>query len=417
MAIAYFHSLSMMLRGTLERYDIMKEKYERMESEFYRVQANINLDAICHNIAEAKKLLKEGTKIMAVIKADGYGHGAIQIARTLNSMVDAYGIAIIEEGISLRKEGITKPLLILGFTPKELYSSLVEYDIMQTVFEYDMAYHIAQEAQKQGKVAKIHIKIDTGMNRIGFALNQKSIDDIIRISKLDNLVIDGIYSHFAGADEADKTSANNQYQKYEEFLNRLKINGVHIPMKHLSNSAGIIDLPEAHYDMVRSGIITYGLYPSEEVNKAKIALEPAMELKTHVVYVKEVAKGEGISYNSTFITDRVTKVATIPVGYGDGYPRQLSSKGRVLIHGKSAPIIGKICMDQFMVDVTDIPNVEQGDIVTLIGRDGADMITVGEVANLAGSFHYEFICNIGKRIPRLYYKDSKLVNSSNFYQY
>ena len=395
----------------------MKEKYDRMESEFYRVQANINLNAICNNISEVKKLLNNNTKIMAVIKADGYGHGAIQIARTLNSMVDAYGIAIIEEGMSLRNEGITKPLLILGFTPKELYNKLVEYDIMQTVFEYDMAYHIAQEAQKQGKIAKIHIKIDTGMNRIGFALNQKSIEDIIKISKLDNLIIDGIFSHFAGADEADKTSANKQYDKFEKFINELKLNGVHIPMLHMSNSAGIIELSDANFDMVRSGIITYGLYPSDEVDKTKITLEPAMEIKTHVVYVKEVAIGEGISYNSTYVTNRVTRVATIPVGYGDGYPRQLSSKGRVLIHGKTAPIIGKICMDQFMVDVTDIPDVKQGDIVTLIGKDGEDMITVEEVANMAGSFNYEFICNVGKRIPRLYYKDNKLVNSSNFYQY
>ncbi len=382
---------------------------EELEERYFRVSANINLDAVCNNIMKAGRLLKEGTKIMAVIKADAYGHGAIPVAKALDKIgVDIYGIAIIEEGIKLREAGIDKPLLIFGYTPEEQYKELLQYDITQTVFQYHSAEALSREAKRQNKTAGIHIKVDTGMSRIGFSDTEDSIKEIKKIALLEGIEIKGIFSHFACADETDKTSANNQLKRFLRFVGRLEQEGISIPIKHISNSAGIIDMPEASLDMVRCGISTYGLYPSEEVNKERIRLEPAMEIKTHVCYVKEVGPGVGIGYGSTFVTEKATKIATIPVGYGDGYPRQLSSKGRVLIHGQSAPILGRVCMDQFMIDVTGIAHVEQGDVVTLVGKDGDEFISVEELADMSYSFNYEFVCNVGKRIPRIYYQNGKI---------
>ncbi len=383
---------------------------EETEERYFRVVSNIDLDAICDNILNIRKLLDSNTKIMAIIKADGYGHGAVPIAKVLDRIgVDTFGIAILEEGIELRRAGIKKPLLILGYTPKEQLKELVRYDVTPTVFQYCVAKELSEEALKQNKTANIHIKLDTGMNRIGFSDKIESIDEIKKIALLKGIRLEGIFSHFACADEEDKTSAKSQLQRFLSFVKQLEAEGVHIPIKHISGSAGIIDLPEAQMDMVRCGISTYGLYPSEEVNKGKLVLKPAMEIKTHVSYVKEVDAGVGVSYGSTYITKRKTRIATIPVGYGDGYPRLLSSKGRILIHGKSAPIIGRICMDQFMVDVTDIDNVEQGDTVTLLGKDGEQFISVEEIAAMAYSFNYELVCNVGKRIPRIYYRQGRIV--------
>ena len=372
-------------------------------SGYRRVQANIDLEAICQNILEIKGKINPNTMIMAIIKADGYGHGAVPIAKALEKIgVDAYGVAIIEEAIELRKEGITKPILILGFTAKEQYELVVSYDIIQTVFEYNMAEALDFEAKKQGKIAKIHIKLDTGMSRIGFADTRENILEIKRIAKLNNIKIEGLFSHFACADEVNKASAHLQLKRFLDFAKKLENENIIIPVKHISNSAAIIDLPEANLDMVRCGIVTYGIYPSEWVNKNEIKLRPAMELKTHVIYIKEVDAGLGVSYGSTYITNKKTKIATIPVGYGDGYSRQLSSRGRVIIRGKYAPIIGRVCMDQFMVDVTEIEDVKQGDIVTLLGKDGSSYISVEELAELSCSFPYELVCNVGKRIPRVY---------------
>lgn len=384
-------------------------------NEYYRVEARINLDAICNNIDEVRRNINDNTKIMAVIKADGYGHGAVALATALKDKVDAYGIAIIEEGIELRLAGFEKPILILGFTPHQQYEDLLKYDISQTVFQYDMAKRLSDIAVSLGKQAKIHIKIDTGMTRIGFKDTAESIQIIIEISKLPNLIIEGLFTHFACADESDKTSVRKQLSRFLIFADKLEKEGIHIPVKHVSNSASIIDLPEANLDMVRSGIVTYGMYPSDEVNKNSLMLQPALTLKSNVVYVKEVEAGTGISYNSTYITEHDSVIATIPVGYADGYPRQLSSKGRVLIHGKSAPIVGRVCMDQFMVDVTNIPDVKEGDMVTLIGRDGDESISIEEVANLVGSFNYELVCDIGKRVPRVYYKEGKKVGTADYY--
>ncbi|MGB8452301.1 MAG: alanine racemase [Anaerocolumna sp.] len=383
---------------------------EEIEKRYFRVAANIDLDAICNNIINTRKLINNTTKIMAIIKADGYGHGAVPIAKVLDQIgVDAFGIAILEEGIELRQAGINKPLLILGYTPKEQFKELVRYDITPTIFQYRAAEELSKEALEQNKTANVHIKLDTGMSRIGYSDKIESISEIKRIAQLKGIKIEGIFSHFACADETDKTSAHNQLERYLSFIRQLETEGVLIPIKHISNSAGIIDLPEAQLDMVRSGISTYGLYPSEEVNKNKLILKPAMEIKTHVSFVKEVDAGVGVSYGSTYVTTNKTKIATIPVGYGDGYPRLLSSKGRILIHGKSAPIIGRVCMDQFMVDVTKIDNVIQGDEVTLLGKDGDEFIPVEEIAAMALSFNYELICNVGKRIPRIYYHQGKII--------
>ncbi|MBQ3599781.1 MAG: alanine racemase [Lachnospiraceae bacterium] len=385
--------------------------------EYYRVQANINLDSICNNIKNARALIAEGTQIMAIIKADGYGHGAVPIAKVLEPYVEAYGIAIIEEGIELRKAGISKPILILGYTPRQQCKQLIQYNIMPTVFSYEMAKQISKEAVKQNKKIKIHIKLDTGMSRIGFPIEERSIEIIKNISQLPCIEIEGCFSHFAKADEADKSFTYVQLEKYLNFVDVLEKEGIHISTKHISNSAAIMEIPKANLNMVRSGISTYGLYPSKEVDTSKQLLEPAMEIKACVSFVKELEAGIGIGYGSTFVTERKTKVATIPVGYADGYPRALSSKGRVLLHGKFAPILGRICMDQFMVDVTEIPDVKEGDIVTLVGKDGNERITVEELADEANSFNYEFVCDVGKRIPRVYFYHGKKVGTMDFYSY
>lgn len=384
--------------------------------EYYRVQAEINLDAIYNNVAAAKALTKPGTKMMAVIKADGYGHGAVQLAEVLDPLADAYGVAILEEGIELRKAGVTKPILILGFTPEPLYPQMIEYDITTAVFTLEMAEKISKAALILGKKAKVHIKLDTGMSRIGFAQDAKSLAMIQKIAELPGIQIDGCFTHFARMDEKDKTRAKEQFRRYMDFTAQIEAVGISLPLKHVSNSAGIIEMPEVNLDMVRDGICIYGLYPSEEVVKERLPLTPAMELRAFVSFVKTLPAGVEIGYGGTYTTKRETRVATIPVGYADGYLRSLSNKGCVLIHGQRAPIIGRICMDQFMVDVTDIPNTEEGDVATLFGRDGDAFLSVEEVSGLAGSFNYEFVCDVGKRVPRVYFRHGKKVETKDYYQ-
>lgn len=383
--------------------------------DYYRVYANIDLDAIYENVVNAKKLTKSGTKLMAIIKADAYGHGAVEVARTLDDVADAYGVAILEEGIELRQAGIDKPVLILGYTPKALYPAMIKHDIATAVFTWKMAQEISQTAEALGRTARIHIKLDTGMSRIGFKQDDESLETICRIAKLPNISIDGCFTHFARMDETDKTWALKQFERYQDFVKRLEEAGVTFPVKHVSNSAGIIEMPQVNLDMVRDGIAVYGMYPSEEVDKSKILLRPAMELKAYVSYVKTLEPGVQISYGGTFTTTRETRVATVPVGYADGYPRALSGKGHVLIHGQYAPILGRVCMDQFMVDVTDIPDVTQGDDVTLVGRDGDGYISIEEVANMAYSFNYEFVCDVGKRVPRVYYRHGQKIETKDYY--
>lgn len=383
--------------------------------EYYRVQANIWLDAIRDNVANARKLLREDTKLMAIIKADGYGHGAVQAAEALEDLADAFGVAILEEGIELRQAGVKKPVLILGYTPEPLYRAMIRYDIATAVFTWEMARQISQTAVEMGRTARIHIKLDTGMSRIGFDLSEESREMIHRISSLPNLAIEGCFTHFARMDERDKTWAKHQFQQFMDFTAKLESDGVELGLKHAANSAGIIEMPEVQLDMVRDGISVYGLYPSEEVRKERLPLTPAMEVVSSVSFVKTLPPGVQIGYGGTYTTDRQTRVATIPVGYADGYPRALSGRGRVLIHGQSAPILGRICMDQFMVDVTHIQDVGQGDRVTLMGRDGEEVIPVEEVAELSYSFSYEFVCDIGKRIPRVYYRGGKKVATKDYY--
>lgn len=388
---------------------------DRKIRKYYRVQANINLDAIYENVKNAKKLLNPSTKMMAVIKADGYGHGAVPLAETIDELVDAYGIAILEEGIELRKAGFTKPMLILGYTATEQYPAMIEYGIATAVFTLEMAEEISKCAVRMEKEAKIHIKLDTGMSRIGFSITRQSLEDIKKINKLPNVKIEGCFSHFARMDETDKTKAMEQFRKFMEFTDTLEKEGVLLPVRHISNSAGIMEAPEVHLDMVRDGICLYGLYPSEEVKKERLPLIPAMELKAYVSYVKTLPAGVEIGYGGTYTTTKETRVATIPVGYADGYPRCLSGKGAVLIHGKRAPILGRVCMDQFMVDVTEISDVVTGTEVTLFGKDGDGELSIEEISAAAYSFNYEFVCDVGKRVPRVYYRHGKVVRTKDFY--
>lgn len=379
-----------------------------------RVEAQINLDAIYDNLYNTRKIINEGTKLMAIVKADGYGHGAVIIAKVVDDIVDAYGVSNVDEAIELRKKATKKPILILGYTSKKENELLVRYNITQAVFDYESACDLSQMAQSMGKVTPVHIKLDTGMTRIGFKDNDESIETIKKISKLPGVEITGIFTHFARADEKDKTSVNKQIRRYTEFVDKLEKEGIHIPTKHVANSASIIDIPSVNFNMVRSGISTYGLYPSEDVDKDRLKLKPAMEIKSCISFIKEVGAGVGISYGSTFVTERPTKVATIPVGYADGYPRNLSNKGYVLINGKKAPILGRVCMDQFMVDITGISDVTYDSEVVLLGKDRDSQITVEELAGLAGTFNYEFVCDISKRVPRVFLRNDRVVATLEF---
>ncbi|MDD4369656.1 MAG: alanine racemase [Anaerostipes sp.] len=373
--------------------------------EYFRVRAEVDLSAIVHNIKEVMRIIGNDTKVMAVIKADGYGHGAVPIAQELDKIgIGGYAVAIMEEAIELRKAGTKTPILILGFTAPTQYKTLIEHDVAMTMFSYEMVKKLSDAAVSAGSEAKIHIKVDTGMNRIGFKPTEESIKEIKKIRQLPMIQIEGIFTHFARADERDKEAAYKQKKRYDDFVQKIENEGIHIPVKHISNSAAIIDMDDCRKNMVRSGIITYGLYPSNDVLKNILDLKPAMELKTHIVHIKEVEEGEGISYNGTYVTDKKTKVATIPVGYADGYPRSLSSKGRVIIRGQYAPIIGRVCMDQFMVDVTNIKGVNLMDQVTLMGQDGDACILADEIATMIGTIHYELVCDISKRVPRFYKK-------------
>ena len=377
--------------------------------KFERVKAVVSLDAIAHNFAEMKKNIAKGTKIVAVIKADGYGHGAEAIARLIEDYDYIWGFAVAtpEEALQLRTFGVKKPILILGIVFEEYFTQMIAKEIRLTVCTYEMAQKLSEEAQRQGRDVHIHIGLDTGMSRIGFADRQESVEEIKKISQLPNLKIEGMFTHFARADETDRSPAIDQLNRYLNFAKLLEDAGIQIPMKHCSNSAGIIRVPEANLNAVRAGITIYGIYPSNDVERDIVKLIPAMELKSHISYIKTVEPGAAFSYGGTFTAKKEMKVATIPVGYADGYPRSLSNKGWVLIHGKKAPILGRVCMDQFMVDITKIPDAKAGDEVTLIGKDGKEFISIEKFGDLSGRFSYEFACDISKRVPRVYIKDGK----------
>lgn len=386
--------------------------------KFERVKAVVSLDAIAHNFEEMKKNIADGTKIVAVIKADGYGHGAEAIARLIEEYEYIWGFAAAtaEEAIQLKDAGVKKPVLILGLVFEEYFQELIQKEVRMTVCDYDMAKALSEEAVRQGRQVHIHIGLDTGMSRIGFADKPESVEEIKRIAALSNIEIEGMFTHFARADETDKSPAEDQLKRYLAFVELLEKAGVQIPLKHCSNSAGIIRMPEANLNMVRAGITIYGIYPSAEVERDIVKLLPAMELKSHVAFVKDLPAGTAISYGGTFASETDLRVATIPVGYADGYPRTLSNKGWVLIHGQKAPILGRICMDQFMVDVTHIADVKHGDEVTLIGRDGDESIHIDELGDLSGRFSYEFACDISKRVPRVYIKDGREWGDLTFFE-
>lgn len=373
-----------------------------------RVYAQVDLDAIRQNIRAVRKKVGPDVKIMAVIKTDAYGHGATPVARALADLADAFAVATAEEAVALRKDGVEAPILVLGVVFAPDFPLLLDYDITSTVFQYETAAALSACAAGRGKQARVHLKVDTGMGRIGLQPNEEGLREACRIAALPALRLDGAFTHFACADMADKASRDRQAAKFIRFLDALQKAGVAPPLCHMCNSADIIDTSSGFLDMVRSGIMTYGLYPSDEVNKADFPLRPAMALKSHVAFVKTVEAGFPVSYGSTFVTNRRTVIATIPVGYGDGYPRLLSNRGRVLIRGRFAPILGRVCMDQFMVDATDIPGVQAGDEVTLVGRDGDNCIPVEEPAALSGRFNYEFCCDINKRVPRVYLQDGQV---------
>lgn len=370
--------------------------------QFDRTYAEVNLQAVRHNIEEARKNIKSDTKIMAIVKANAYGHGAVPVSKALISQVDAYGVAMIEEALELRDAGINKMILILGYTGEEWYEELVKHCISQTIYTYDMAKKLSDVAVSFGKQTPIHIKIDTGMGRIGFAPTEESLDIVEKISHLPGVFIEGIFTHFARADEKTIEAAKEPFARYMQFVQELEKKGIRIPIRHVSNSASIISFPEANLDMVRSGITTYGLYPSEDVPKEILKLQPAMSWKSKISFVKPIEPGTSISYGGTFTAEKPMIVATVPVGYADGMKRDLSGKGRVLVHGQYAQILGRVCMDQFMIDVTDISNVKMGDTVTIFGKDGDKCIPVEEIAELSHSFNYEFVCSISNRVPRKY---------------
>lgn len=385
--------------------------------KYSRIKAIVSLDAIAHNFQAMKENLREGTKVIAVIKADGYGHGAAAIARLVTPYEYIWGFAVatVEEGLALRREGIRKPIIILGYAFQEHYEAMVTYDLRPAVFKLDMARQLSQAAIRQGRVLDIHLAVDTGMGRIGFADREESITVIDEIAKLPGVHIEGLFTHFARADETDKEPAYEQLKRYLAFAGRLEAAGIQIPMKHCANSAGILRIREANLDAVRAGITIYGIYPSQQVEREPVKLEPAMSLVSHISYIKDVTPGTAISYGGTFVASEAMRVATIPVGYADGYPRQLSNKADVLICGKRAPVLGRVCMDQFMVDVSHIPEAEELADVILLGKSGEEEITVDELGDLSGRFSYEFVCEISKRVPRVYIKDGSVCDSLNWF--
>ena len=390
-----------------------------MLEKYQRVYAAVDLDAICYNMEHMHANLKPGTRMIGVIKTDGYGHGAVPIGRELEKLdyVFGYAVATAEEALILRHAGLTKPILILGYTFPYCYEELIRQEIRPAVFRQDTIDELAACAARLHKTVKVHIKVDTGMTRVGIRPDESGLAFVDKVLHTEGIELEGIFTHFARADETDKSCARKQLDRFREFIRQIeKSFDYSIPVKHCSNSAGIVELPEANMDVVRAGITLYGLWPSDEVSRDIVPLKPALTLKSHIVYIKEVDEGVAISYGGTYVTPKKMRVATIPVGYGDGYPRGLSNKGYVLIRGKKAPILGRVCMDQFMVSVEDIPDAQEGDEVTLIGADGTEQITMEELGGLSGRFNYELACDLGKRIPRVYMKDGVMVSSKDYYE-
>ena len=369
-----------------------------------RVFASVDLEALISNVKEIERL-SHGKGIIAVIKANGYGHGAVPIAEVLEPMraVHGFAVATCEEALKLREAGINKPIIILGYEFPENYPDIIKSDIGVAVFKEDQAKLLSEEAVRQGKTALFHVAVDTGMSRIGVSPDEIGVDTVRYFKKIKNVRLSGAFTHFARADEGagGREATERQIEKFSHFLELSRQAGITYEKIHISNSAGIIDYPDTQSDLVRAGIILYGLLPSENYSKLT-GFSPVLELKSHIVYIKYVERGTPVSYGGTYVAQEKRRVATIPVGYGDGYPRTLSNKGWVLIRGKKAPILGRVCMDQFMVDVTDIPKAMEYDEVTLIGRDGSESISMETLGDLSGRFNYELACCLTDRVPRVY---------------
>lgn len=378
-----------------------------------RTHIKIDLDKLNYNVDNIIKKIDGKAKLLVVVKADAYGHGAVQIARELQDKCDFFGVACIEEAVELLKAGIKTPLLILGYVSPEVYETVVQNDIRIPVFTYEVAKALSDEAVKQNKIAHFHFAVDTGMSRIGFQCTEESADECKRICELPNIFAEGIFSHFATADEADLTKTVNQREVFKNFVKMLEDRNIQIPIKHMNNSAGIMNFDEL-FDMVRSGIITYGMYPSSEVDKSLVDIKPIMSWHAIVSHIKTLDAGREISYGGTYKTTEKRVIATVPVGYADGYPRCLSNISKVIVNGHYANIVGRICMDQFMIDVTDIPDVHVESDVTLIGTQNDKTITMENISEIAYSFNYELSCRISRRVTRIYYKDGKEVEKVNY---
>ena len=371
----------------------------------------IDLDAISANFDAIRA--KAGVQVMAIVKADAYGHGAVQIARLLDSKCSFFGVSSIAEALELRQAGLTKPILILGYTPVEAFRLVLGQDIRPAIFRLDDGIALSKLAQKHGVILPFHFAVDTGMSRLGVQATEESADICAEIARLPGIVAEGLFSHFATADSADLTRAQEQARRFADFDRMLQERGVKIPLRHLDNSAGLMNFSN-HYEMVRSGIVTYGMYPSDEVDPQLLNLKPALQWRSRVTHIKMLPPGREISYGGTFVTTRKTRVATVPVGYADGYRRSLSGKFYVLIRGRRAPILGRVCMDQMMVDITDVPDVKIDDPVVLVGNDGNDVITVEEIAAAADSFNYEFVCGISRRVPRRYRQNGQIIKTIHY---
>jgi alanine racemase len=383
-------------------------------NELRPVWAEINLDNLAHNMREVKRVVKDGTMITAVIKADGYGHGAVQIGKTLlENGADRFAVATLSEAIQLRKSYEDIPILILGYTPSESADIVIKNNIIQTIYTYDQAAIYSKKARQLNKEVKVHIKIDTGMSRLGMKPTKETVETIKKINKLPNMVVEGMFTHFAVADEVEKEFTYEQARKFKFICDEIEKEDINIPIKHVSNSAAIIDLPDLNYNMVRAGIMLYGLYPSDEVDKNRVNLKEVMSLKVKISHVKEVEAGIGISYGLIYKTDKPTKIATLPIGYADGYTRLLSGKAKVLVKDKKVPVVGRICMDQCMIDVTGI-DVNRGDIVILFGSNGNNSISIDEVAKGVDTINYEIVCMISKRVPRVYVKNNQIVDICDY---
>lgn len=373
------------------------------------VWADINLDHLAHNMREVKRVTSSDTLVTAVIKADGYGHGAIQIAQTLlDNGADRFAVATLSEAIRLKSAFVDTEVMVLGFTPNELVDGSILNGIIQTVYSYEQAEYFSLRAKALNRVLKVHIKLDTGMKRIGMAINDETVEQIVEMSKFEGLSIEGIFTHFAVADEVDKSFTIEQVKRFSSIVDSVEARGVMIPIKHVSNSAAIIDCPEYNFDMVRAGIMLYGLYPSDDVDKTRVDLKQVMSLKANIAHVKTVNSGEGVSYGLKYVASKPTQIATIPIGYADGFARGLSFKANGIVKGVIKPIVGRICMDQCMIEVDDL-QINVGDTVTLFGDSEGQSLSIDTYANYLGTINYEIVCMIGKRVPRRYLQDGNVV--------